>query len=107
MTAPDGLFNTTTAFAIPDLFISTTRPEILIIERSRDAAARAESSEDPEVDASGDEVAGLLRGDSVGAAGDDSGGVDGVLVGVTVVSLGLLLTRLVSEEDEVDAFSVG
>jgi len=108
MTLPDGLINTTTAFAIPDLFTSTTRPEILIIERRRDAAARAESSVDPEVDVSGDEVAGLLRGGSPDPAGAASGGVEGALLGVTGVtfgSLGLLSTRFVSEEDEVDAFS--
>ena len=84
-TLPEGLISTTTTFAIPPLFASTTRPLILMIERRRDAAARAESS----VEVAGDVVwfAGVESGEAVG-----SGDGDEALVGAVFVSVGLVLT---------------
>ena len=97
-TLPEGLISTTTTFGIPPLFASTTRPLILMVERRRDAAARAESSE----------VAGV--GDSVGVAlgfvgagwvavGAGSGDGEGKLAGAVFVSVGLLVSEGVGVGD--------
>lgn len=100
-TLPEGLINTTTTFAIPTLFASTTRPVILTIERRRDAAARAESS----VEVVGGPV-GFAGVDSATGGAVGSGDGEGALVGAVFVSVGLVTfpARVVSGVGDLSGF---
>ena len=100
-TLPEGLINTTTTFALPPLLASSTRPLSLTIERRRDAAARAESSEDAGVGDSVGVVVGFAGVDPVAPVGTGSGDGEGTVVGVVLVSLGFV----VSDDEGVGDFS--
>jgi hypothetical protein len=88
ITEPDGLINTTTTFAIPVLFVSLTWPDILIMERRRDAAARKEVSDVGKASAGEAEGVGL----GVGAADEEAGVAAGALSGfrVSILSDGII-----------------